>query len=49
MQLLVCAVELLEYVGSFSTTKTVPLKSGLSDRNHAVDDPIMAPPTITTS
>ena len=49
MQGLACAVEHFSLVGSRSTTRTDPLKSGLSVRNQAVEAPMMAPPTMITS
>ena len=49
MQLFVRAVELQSYDGSRSTTRIVPSKSGLRDRKNATDEPMIAPPAITTS
>ena len=42
-------VELVRNVGSRSTTTMRPSKSGRDARKVATDEPMMAPPTMTTS
>ncbi len=42
-------VDEVRYVGSRSTTTIRPSKSGRAARNVATAEPMIAPPTITTS
>ena len=48
-QLFVADVELCSYDGSRSITSTEPSNPGSLDSHHAADEPIIAPPTMTTS